>query len=330
MNPQDLPRDIDALRLVLMDAEAAEFGALIHTRFPSLSITQVDSYAGLAGALSEARPNLFLGRMIGRAEPFPRETILAAPELRWVHVTSIGADHYLPWDPARVTVTVSKVNQGDIMSQYVLARMLYFGMDMHGQLKNQAARTWDRQPQRPLTEQTHVVVGFGTIGCAIAERSRLLGMRVIGVRASGAPDPLADEMFPVEQLHTALALGDYVTLILPKTLATLGLFDTAAFAAMKPGAVLINVGRGGIVDEDAMVAALESGHLAGAAVDVFATEPLPADSPLWSVENLLISPHSAALVEGWQTRGIDAFCINLERWLRGDPLKDVVDPAKGY
>ncbi len=330
MTAPDLPRDIEALRLVLMDAEAAEFGALIQSRFPKLAITQVDTYGGLSDALDAADPNLFLGRKIGRSEPFPRERILAAPSLRWVHVTSIGADHYLPWDPAKVTVTVSKVNQGDIMSQYALARMLYFGMGMHAQLKNQAARVWDRQPQHPLTGQTHVVVGFGTIGRAIAERSKLLGMRVVGVRASGTPDPVADEMVTVERMNEVLGQGDYVTLILPKTPQTLGLFGEESFAAMKPGAVLVNVGRGGIVDEEAMVAALESGHLSGAAVDVFATEPLPADSPLWAVENLVISPHSAALVEGWRTRGIDAFCINLERWLGGEPLKDIVDPAKGY
>ena len=326
----DLPRDVESLRLVLMDAEAAKFGALIQSRFPRLAITQVDKYADLSDALEAADPNLFLGRKIGRSEPFPRELILAAPSLRWVHVTSIGADHYLPWDRTKVTVTVSKVNQGDIMSQYVLARMLYFGMDMHAQLKNQAARVWDRQPQNPLTGQTHVVIGFGTIGRAIAERSKLLGMRVVGVRASGAPDPAADEMVAVEHMNEVLGQGDYVTLILPKTPQTLGMFGEAAFAAMKPGAVLVNVGRGGIVDERAMVESLESGHLAGAAVDVFVEEPLPDDSPLWTVENLVVSPHSAALVAGWRARGVDAFCINLERWLGGEPLKDVVDPAKGY
>ncbi|MEX2643079.1 MAG: D-2-hydroxyacid dehydrogenase [Acetobacterales bacterium] len=330
--PKDLPRDLDDLRLLLMDVEAEAFGDLIQSRFPRLSMRRIDNYADLPGALEELRPNIFLGRKItsGNQHPYPRGIILGSPDIRWIHVTSMGCDHYLPWDPEKVTLTVSKLNQDDIMSQYVLARMLYFGMGMHRMLKNQAARVWDRQPQHPLTGKTHVVVGFGVIGRAIAERSRMLGMQVFGVRASGAPDPIADKMVRTEQMLEVLGEGDYVTLILPKTPDTLGMFGREAFAAMKPGAVLINIGRGGIVDEDALVEALESGKLSGAAFDVFANEPMPEDSPLWSVENLVISPHCAALVEGWRTRGIEAFCINLERWLRGDALKDVVDPSKGY
>jgi phosphoglycerate dehydrogenase-like enzyme len=158
----------------------------------------------------------------------------------------------------------------------------------------------------------------------VARRAKALGMRVIGLRRSAAPVEGVDEIRPPDALAESLAEADAVSLHLRLTPDTEDLFDAAMFAAMKPGALFVNTARGGHVVEADLVAALESGHLRGAYLDVFATEPLPEDSPLWAAPNLLISPHASDCVTDWQDRFADLFAENLANWRAGRPLRNVV------
>jgi phosphoglycerate dehydrogenase-like enzyme len=155
-------------------------------------------------------------------------------------------------------------------------------------------------------------------------------MKVIGVRVSPAPSPAADEVVGLDRLHAALGKADHVAITLPLTAATRGLIGAAEFAAMGSGVHFVDVSRGGVVDEGALLQALASGAIAGATLDVFATEPLPAASPFWGMENVVVTPHSSSDIEGWQQRVLDLFSENLERWLDGRPLRNLIDPARGY
>ena len=180
------------------------------------------------------------------------------------------------------------------------------------------------------TGATLAIVGFGRIGAEVGRLAKAHGMRVIGVRARPAPSPHADEVVGMDSLNDALGQADYVLNVLPLTDVTRGLFNNNIFTAMKKGAYLINTGRGHIVDEDALATALESGQLGGATLDVFATEPLPTDSPLWGMSNVVITPHTAGDAENWEDAVTDLFCDNMTRWIDGTPLENIVDPARGY
>jgi phosphoglycerate dehydrogenase-like enzyme len=178
--------------------------------------------------------------------------------------------------------------------------------------------------------RTLVVVGFGTIGSEIGRVARTVGLRVIGVRTQPSPSEHADLVVGTDRLHEALGEADYVSIVLPLMATTRGLIDGRAIAAIKPGAYLMNTGRGGIVDEAALLGALRSGHLSGALLDVFETEPLPPENPLWTAPNTTILPHISGDPVDWRMRVTKLFVRNLREWMKGRPLVNVVDPARGY
>jgi phosphoglycerate dehydrogenase-like enzyme len=182
----------------------------------------------------------------------------------------------------------------------------------------------------PLTGKTVAVIGLGRIGVGVAHRAKAMGMRVVGARRSGAPVPGVDAVYPPGDLHRPLGEADYVVLAVPLTPATTGLMDAKAFDAMRPSAYLVNVSRGRVVDETALVEALRSGRIAGAALDVFAQEPLPPESPLWRLDNVIITPHVGGDMKDFSARSTRLFCENLGRYLRGEPMLNVVDLARGY
>jgi len=213
--------------------------------------------------------------------------------------------------------------------------MLYFAKRMPRVLADQRRHHWERFALDTLPGKTLGVVGFGQVGRTIARLARPLGLRVLAVRRTGgdaarSTDPDAEAIYPPSGLRTLLAESDYVALIVPFTPETVGLLGQAELVAMKPGAVLINIGRGQLVDEAALIEALRSGHLGGAALDVFAKEPLPADSPLWDLPNVLVTPHSMSTALDENTRMVDLFCDNLRRYVAGQALRNVFDRARGY
>ena len=172
----------------------------------------------------------------------------------------------------------------------------------------------------PIAGRTLLVVGLGAVGACVAHNAKALGMRVLGVRGTPAPHPAADEVHGPDALMALLPAADFVSLHVRLNEATRGLLSREALGAMKPGAYLINTARGGVVDEAALIDALRTGHLGGAYLDVFETEPLPDESPLWTMPNVLVTPHASDNVLGWPRRFAELFADNLDRWRAGRPL----------
>ncbi len=315
---------------VLIHTDAADEAlGILRARLPDLTYATCDSYAGLAEAVAAHRPEVVYSCRFA-PDPFPREALVEADSVRWISNAGSGVNHLAPWDPARVTVTNSAGVAADAMAEFALAAMLHFATGRPQLARDQAARRWRARMTRPVSGATLLCVGLGQTGRRMAALGKALGMRVLGVRASAAPTDNVDKVFAPDDLPRALAEADYVLACLPLTPASHSLLGETAFAALKPGAVLVDLSRGGIVDHDQMIAALDDGRLAGAALDVFPTEPLPQDDPLWGREDVLISPHCSGVYEGWEARSVEMFADNLERWRAGAPLLNVVDPVRGY
>ena len=299
---------------------------LLRARFADLAFETCTSEPEIREALARLRPEVAFSVKCPGLDHGVHRLLLDCPSLRWIQVGGAGVDHLGPWDPARVTVTncagVLSRFQAETVTGAIL--MLNFGFPRY--LRQQAERIWRQQPWGPLSEKTLLVVGLGNIGAKVAANAKALGMTVVGLRRSAAAIPQVDEMLPLEALHEGLARADFVTLHVPLTAETRHLIDADALAAMQPGAFLINTARGPVVDEAALIAALQSGGLAGAYLDVFEVEPLPPASPLWSLESVVISPHFADAAAGWERRFAAFFADNLMRWLAGQPLEKPVAP----
>ena len=216
------------------------------------------------------------------------------------------------------------------MAWHVLGSIVALTLKFPHFARQQAARRWSWRPVGTVPGKTVCVVGLGHVGREVARLCKALGLTVVGARANPRPTDRVDRVYGPDELREALAGADYVAVCAPRTPRTTGLIDAAALAAMKPGARLIDVSRGGVVVADDLVAALRSGRLGGAALDVFDPEPMPADCPLWDMENVLVTPHASATFEGWELRGVELFARNLGRRMAGEPLFNVVDPARGY
>ncbi len=257
--------------------------------------------------------------------------------LRWVQATSAGAGEQLGAaelsreELERVTVTSAAGIHAGPLAEFALFGLLAFGRGLPRLLADQRARRWGHYPVAELSGRTLLIVGMGQIGVAVARRAAGFGMRVIGLNRRGDGSwPDVDEVARIDALDRWLPQADAIVISVPLTRETAGLLDAAAIARIKPGAILVNVGRGAVVDETALIQALRSGRLAGAALDVFASEPLPTDSPLWELPNVLVSPHTAGLSVHEDERIVSLFIENLGRYLRGDALRNRVDPELLY
>ena len=310
---------------VLIYADNAEtLAAGLRMLHPGETIHAVNRPDALAAALEVHRPEVVFSinsPALGRASHRP---ILDAPSVRWLHVGGSGYEHVLGWDAGRLTVTNCAGVLAPFLAETVIGALLALNSELIRYHHQQRDRVWRQHLFRPLSGQTLLVVGAGAIGAEVASRAKALGMRVIGLRRSAAPVDGIDDMRPPEALIASLAEADAVSLHLRLTPETKNLFDARMFAAMKPGALFINTARGGHVVEKDLLAALESGQLRGAYLDVFQTEPLPADSSLWTAPNLLISPHTADGVIDWEARFAALFADNLANWRAGRALRNLV------
>jgi phosphoglycerate dehydrogenase-like enzyme len=253
--------------------------------------------------------------------------------MRWLHSVAAGVDHLL--FPALVASDVTLTNgRGafkEALAEFVLAAALHFAKDVPRLARNQRQARWEPYDMEMLRGRTLGIVGFGEIGRATAALAKAFGMRILALRRRPElRDEMVDEMLPRERLAELLARSDYVVIAAALTPETRGMVDRAALSALKRSAVLINVGRGPIVDEQCLEAALRARRLRGAALDVFGTEPLPADHPLYQLDNVLVSPHTADHVAGWLERAVEIFLENFGRYLRGEELENVVDKRAGY
>jgi phosphoglycerate dehydrogenase-like enzyme len=265
-----------------------------------------------------------------RSDDLPRR----APRLRWIQFSSSGVAgfiHSMGLGPADILVTNAAGIHARALAEFVLFAMLYFAKRLPRVLADQRARRWERFALDTLPGKTLGVVGLGRVGDEVKRLAQALGVRVVATRRSAeAARPGLGETYPPDELPRLLAESDYVALTVPLTPDTTGLIGEAELAMMKPGAVLINVARGQVVDEPALVRALREARLGGAALDVFTVEPLPPDSPLWDLPNVLVTPHSMSTALDENERVVDLFCDNLARYLAGAPLRNVFDHARGY
>jgi len=265
-------------------------------------------------------------------------TLRAAPRLRWLHASGAGVERYdLTAVAARgIMMTNSSGVSAPNISEHVLGMMIALARRFPVLSAAQRNHEWrddeTHDEVAELQDQTVLIAGTGDIGQEVAKRAAAFGMRVSGVRRRGGLPlpPGIESVFAIDALAEALADADHIVVTLPHTPETRGLFDDAAFAAMKPGAVIYNVGRGPVIDSAALIAALQSGKLAGAGLDVTDPEPLPADSPLWDMDNVLITAHtSGATPRYWERQG-ELIAENIRRIQRGDAPRNLVDPAAGY
>jgi phosphoglycerate dehydrogenase-like enzyme len=258
-------------------------------------------------------------------------TVLAAidrmPKLRWIHTYSIGVDHpmYRPIVERDITFTNGAGSQSIPIAQHILLMMLHHAKRMDVWEKAQADRAWRHAPSDELTDKTVALFGLGGIGGEVARLAKAFRMRVIGLRRRSEPVSNVDELFSSGEAGRLCAEADYLVICAPLTRATRGAIGAAELAMMKPSAYLINVARGPIVDESALVHALREGRIAGASLDVFEVEPLPADHPLWTLPNVVITPHTAPASPWHIRRGTELFLENLRRFGEGKDLLNVVD-----
>ena len=256
-----------------------------------------------------------------------------ATELRWVQSPWAGVESLLfrALVESEVVVTNARGVFDAAVAEWVLASVLYFAKDLGGVAARQRERRWEPREVELVSGRRLLVVGPGSIGRQVARAARSLGMQVRAVgRRARTGDPVFGSVIGIDDLHDALAWADVVVNVLPGTRATQHVFDGAAFAAMRPGTRFVNVGRGSAVDEAALEAALRDGTVGAAALDVTEVEPLPTTSPLWRLPNVLLSPHSGAAFGGWREAVVERFIENLDRFLRGAPLRGVVDKRAGF
>ena len=256
----------------------------------------------------------------------------AAPRLRWIHTRPAGVDHLLFADLVKspIPVTNSRGVFSSSLAEFAAFGLLFFLKNARLLMRNQQLAKWAAYEPGALRGQAVGIVGLGDIGRACATVIRPFGARIVGLRRSGRPDPVADEVMPADRILDMVASVDHVVVATPLTEETHHLIGDRVLGAMRPGAILVNVGRGKVVDETALLAALDQGRLRGAALDVFEQEPLPPDHPFWRMENVLISPHTADHTKDWEANTMEPFLENVRRFRDGEVLLNPVDKRLGY
>jgi phosphoglycerate dehydrogenase-like enzyme len=257
-----------------------------------------------------------------------------APKLRWVQATSSGIGEFLKktgLDKSGIVFTTAAGVHARPLAEFAMLGMLYFYRDVPFLNRRKQAKHWERYTARGLVGSRVLIIGLGEVGRAIARDAAFFGMDVWGMRRSEGPPPEGvSRIITKSELREALPHADVLVLACPLTAETQGLIDRAAIAALKPGVVLVNVARGAVIDEEALADALQSGHISGAALDPFTVEPLPKESRLWELPNVIVSPHSASTVAAENGLIVDIFLDNLDRFLSGRPMRNKFEPARGY
>lgn len=335
-----LPARLDALsqklRLgghgatILVHAQDPDPGASrVANAAPAARVLCHDSYDGLHDLLASEPIDACLSYRFGTG--YPRAPLVEGPDRpAYVHVGGTGFDHLVPFEQSAVLVCNSAGFQAEVMADYALAAILAINMRFPSFVAQQTRREWREHNLRGARDQAAVVLGTGPIGAAIAERLSVAGLSVTGVSRSGRAHPSFQTVVPVQDLRRVAAQAEHLVIAIPLTNESRGLVSREILNALRPGAGIVNLARGGIVDEAALQERLKEGALGGAVFDVFETEPLPNHSPLWEAPGLIVTPHTSALFEGWERAAADVFCDNLHRLSRGEPLRNRIDPARGY
>ncbi len=305
------------------DTDATTYAA-VASRFP-VDFTIATDDAAYEKAARDAD-------LVCMARKYERKMAFVAPRMKWLHVGGTGIDRLYPLedlDPAVILSNTPGLNS-EMMADYTICALLMLTWDMPRVLRNQSERKWERWGSRRVQDQVLALIGVGDIGRPVARRAAALGLHVVGVRRNPAPVPGIDKIVGPDQLLTTLAEADFVVMAVPLTPETRGMIGTRELGVMKKTAYLINVSRGPVINQDALVQALKEERIAGAALDVFDQEPLPQESELWSLKNLIATPHISSWSTDYRARAAEIFRQNLERYLEGKPLLHVIDRRKGY
>jgi phosphoglycerate dehydrogenase-like enzyme len=274
-----------------------------------------------------------IGEVEGIAGAVTAADMAKAKKLTWVHTWAAGPDTSLfPEMMVSPVVLTSSVGNGAVpLAEHSILLMIMLNRDVPRWMRAQQAKKWDRFTHPELKGLTLGIVGLGNSGSDLALKAQAFHMRVLGIRRNPERSVTGvDKMYRSAQLHEMLAECDFVVVTAPATAETEGMFDEAAFKAMKPTAYWICISRGGIADDDALLKALQDGTIAGAGLDAHGVEPLPAESPFWDLPNVVITPHNGATTFGTAQRSIEIFADNLKRFVAGEPLNNVVDKQAGY
>ncbi len=311
-----------AAKVLIVDIHAELYRDRLQAEFPYLQFMLFHNAAEVIGDLSDIDVMIMFGIEI-------RDHMLRdAPHLQWIQSLATGVDHFLRCPSLRrdVLITSGRGIHGVPMREHVLYLMLAIGHDVKRQVEDQQQHVWQRRLWKTLHGKTAVIPGTGIVGSAIGEMLQALGMHVIGVSRTVRKTQGFDEILPSERLREAASKSDYLINILPATPENTALFDAGLFAAMNPSAYYMSAGRGQTVDEAALIAALREGRIAGAALDVFQTEPLPPESPFWTLPNVFITPHVGGYVVEYEDFIMPLILDNMRLFLAGrlDEMANIV------
>ncbi|MCC6178273.1 MAG: D-2-hydroxyacid dehydrogenase [Chloroflexi bacterium] len=311
-------------RLLIVSDDGPAYREIFAREAPDLDVMVFDPNDPSAAAFAREMDILY-------AWYFPPELLRDAPRLRWISSTGAGVDNVMAareYLPAGVPVTRMVHVFDDAMAEYVLGYLLAFQLNARRTFRQQAAKEWIPFNSPLLRGGTAAVVGLGSIGSEVARTLRRAGLDVIGVSRSGRAVDGLDEVHPLAGLDAVLPRADYLVLVVPLTPESRGSIDARRLALLPERAVLVNIGRGAVVRQDGLIAALQSGKLRGAVLDVFETEPLPEDSPFWTMDNVIVTPH----ISGPDDVPINAqrFLENYRRFQAGEPMVGQIDFQRGY
>jgi phosphoglycerate dehydrogenase-like enzyme len=300
---------------------------IVTARFPEDRVLAIADENGLAAAADAEVA--FSGNNPRRV----RQLLDATPKLRWYHTISAGVENMpLPELAERGIVLTNNSGSYDIqIAEHLMAFVFAASRQFHRYRDSQRASEWEEQEHQELRGATIVVYGMGSIGGEIARLASAIGMRVIGIRRNAGPaEPGIERVVAADRLAEVVSEADYLAIAAPLTAATRGAISREVISRLKPTAWIVNIARGAIVDEPAMIEALQAKRIGGAALDVFTTEPLPKESPLWKLENVIVTPHDAGSSPRADERSLALFAENLRRYKAGEPLINRVDFEAGY
>jgi phosphoglycerate dehydrogenase-like enzyme len=311
-----------SVSVLVVDGHADVYAQHLAQAFPALPVQTATDVAELSDDLSGVDVLIAFGVSVND------DVLGRLTKLKWIQSLATGVDHFLrsPMVAPSVLITSGRGIHGAMMREMAVFLMLCLSHNVLRQVEDQKAHHWERRLWTLLYEKTAVVVGLGVSGIAIGELSSALGMTVIGVTRTPREIPGFTTTMPTDRLIEAAAAADYVINVLPADAGNIGLFTGEVFAAMKPTAFFINIGRGETVDEDALIAALQERRIAGAALDVFKTRPLPPASPLWDMPNVVMTPHIGGYVAEYEHYVMPIVIDNMRHFLAGRPeaMRNVV------
>ncbi|MCK9909155.1 D-2-hydroxyacid dehydrogenase [Microbacteriaceae bacterium K1510] len=289
-------------------------------RFPQLTINVVGHHTEVEPYIAD------IDILMCFSPPMADHVVRDAPKLKWIQALGTGVDNIVDLPSLATNVVVTNVRgiHGAPVSEATIAYMLSLARDMPGSVHAQDRSTWQRWPAQLLTGKTAGILGVGLIAEHLAPLCKAFGMTVVGITGNPRATPSFDRMVKRDDLLAIAPELDFLVALIPMSPETHNIIGTKVFKAMKPTAYLVNVARGGVVDEEALIKALENGEIAGAALDVFSQEPLPPESPLWKTKGVTLFPHLGGYSEGYETRAMPTLAGNMAKFLAGD-LKNMIN-----